>query len=64
MEALVHGLAGALEPCRGAEDQVGAQQADEERKVGVAEERDEGIGEVKELGEGTERDHEQGDQDR
>ena len=50
MEALVHRLAGALEACRGAEDHVGTQEADEERKVGVAEERDEGVGEVEELG--------------
>ena len=64
VEALVHRLAGALEPCRGAEDQIGTQEADEERKVGVAEERDEGVGELEELREGAEGDHEQGHQDR
>ena len=63
VEALVHRVAGALDSCCGAGQQVSAHEADEEREVGVAEERNEGIGEVQELGEGAEGDHQQGHQD-
>src|SRR5215216_6282239 len=61
---LIHGLPGALQPCRGTEDHISAQQADEQRKVGVAEEGDEGVGELEQLRERAEGDQQQRHQDR